>query len=207
MNTDGQDVPHGRKMQILQHLRDTGCRFRGDHLDLDNMTLKDMRGTIGRKVPWLFIEDTVNYVQTLTKSDNVSMHLKGMLDGTSDIGRTFVVTTTETDGRLLFTIGWTDEMRPFFVKTDGKQTKGVKRYKLVTKDHIVQFCNKVFAAPMVFPKSENYPKEWFVAMLVLLAAYHHDTREDSVLTIAQDTLKKKQGVFHSATPVEIISPP
>ena len=190
--TDSQDVPHDRKMQILQHLRDTGCRFRGDHLDLDQTTLKDMRGIIGRKVPWLFIEHTVNYVQTLTRSDNVSMYLKGMLDGTMNIGRTFVVTATEENGRLVFTIGWTSEMQPFFIKTDGKQTKGVKRYKLVTKEQIVQFCNTAFAAPMVFPKSENYPKEWFVAMLVLQAAYHHDALEDSLITTAQDIVKKNR---------------
>jgi hypothetical protein len=202
---DSQDVPHGRKMEILQHLRHTGCRFQGDHLDLDQMTLKDMRGTIGRKVPWLFIEHTVKYVQTLVKSENVSMYVKGMLDGTIIIGRTFVVNVTETDGRLVFTIGWASEMQPFFIKTDGKQKKGVKRYKLVTKDHIVQFCNTAFAAPMVFPKSENYPKEWFVTMLVLQAAYHHDDLEDSVIIAAQDIVKKNR-VISSPVVTKPIAP-
>jgi hypothetical protein len=188
--SDSQDVPYEQKMKILQNLRDTGCRFRGDLLDLNNLTLKEMRGTIGRKMPWLFIDHTVNYINTLTKNENVSMYLKGMMDCTMDIGRTFVVNVTEDGGRIKFNIGWTEEMKPFFVKTDGK-TKGMTRYKVVTKDQVIQWCNTVFETPMMFPKVENYPKEWFVAMLVLRSAYSHDNLDDGVLTNAQDMLKKR----------------
>jgi hypothetical protein len=179
-----QNVPHNQKIQILRNLRSTGCRFKGDHLDLDQLELREMRISLGKKVPWLFIEGTINHVHTITKTDNVPRYLQDMLDGTRIIANTFVVKMIESNGHKVFDIEWSPAIQPFFVKSDGKKT-----HTIVTKDHIMQFCSMVFSAPTTVPKSENYPKVWFITLLVLQAAYFNDTLTDESIHKAQESLK------------------
>jgi hypothetical protein len=205
-----QNVPNNQKLQILRNLKSTGCRFNGDHLDLDQLALRSMRLSIGRKVPWLLIEQTVKYVQTIDPvQTNVATALAGILDGTCTIGKTFVVTMLEVKGRLTFDIVWAECVRTFFEK-EGKEGKETKAYTIVTKDHIVQFCGIVFAAPQIlFPKTANYPKEWFILMLVLQAAYGKNI-DDEVIHRAHDSLKpmnrKKKKIIQEISNVVAFPP-
>jgi hypothetical protein len=182
-----QNVPHNKKIQILRNLRSTGCRFKGDHLDFDQMALREMRNGIGRKVPWLFIESIVTNCNTITKTADISLYLHEILDGTRAIGNTFVVKMVEANGIMVFDIEWSPEIESFFVKE--KQQKGTKTHTIVTKNHILQFCSMVFSLPLSIPKSENYPKEWFIALLVLQAAYFNDVFTTDRITDAQESLK------------------
>ena len=182
-----QNVPHKEKLHILRNLRSTGCQFKGDHLDFDQMALREMRSSLGKKVPWLFIDSIIKHVHTITKTDQVPLYLQDMFDGTRMIGNTFVVKMKELNGRKVFEIGWAPEIQPFFVKADSR--KQPQSHTIVTKDHIMQFCSMVFSAPTPLPKSENYPKVWFIALLVLQAAYFHDTLTNESIQEAQESLK------------------
>ena len=182
-----QNVPHVQKLKILRSLRDTGCRFKGDHLDFEQMALREMRNSIGRKVPWLFIEGIINHCNTVTETEKVPLYLHDILDGTRAIGNTFVVKMVEANGRMVFDIEWSPDIQSFFIKE--KKQKGTKTYTIVTKDHIMQFCSMIFGAPPTVPKSENYPKEWFIALLVLQAAYFNDMLSDDRIQEAQESLK------------------
>jgi len=193
-----QDVPHTQKLQILRNVQSTGCTFNGTHLDLKKTTLKAIRKTIGRKVPWKLLEQTMDYVQTTTeKREGVSTMLKNMFEGSQVIGRTFVVATTKTGenasgdtdtGKYTFTIRWADGVQSSFEQGYGK----TKKHTSVTKEHISHFCRVVFdKSPLTFPTATNYPKEWFIVILVILAAYHHqEPGDDDRIATAQNALKQ-----------------
>lgn len=170
-----------QKLQILRDLKETGCRFNGDRLDLEQATPPAIRKSLGRKVPWLFLKQTVDQVRQNVRRDLT-------LEGEQIIGNSFVVQRSEDgDGRLTFSIDWSVDLRPFFEKP-GSKTKQ-KTYTTVTKEHIVQYCTSVFDAPaMCFPTPANYPKDWFILMM-LLRSSHSEVPSDTAILKTHEALK------------------
>jgi hypothetical protein len=131
-------------------------------------------------VPWLFLEQTVNQVRQNVRRVSTS-------EGTQIIGKSFVVQRSEdSDGRLTFSIEWSVDLRPFFEKP-GKTKQ--KTYTTVTKEHIIQYCTSVFDAPaMLFPTPANYPKDWFILMMILRSS-HSEVPSDTVILGTHEALK------------------
>jgi hypothetical protein len=130
--------------------------------------MTSLRKIVGPKVPWRLLEDALAY----TTGTDATLQQE-LWEGGIDIYETFVVTppTGKTGGD----IRWSSAFQSKY-QLEGNDRD--PKVCTVTKDHLVQFCRQMFGPILQFPKLSNYPKDWFVLVLILQAAHHKQVSTD-----------------------------
>jgi hypothetical protein len=173
-----------QKIDILRDLKASGCRFRGDSLIQDVQTLQELRGQgFGRKVPWRLIREVLDQIKHKEETEEIRSTLAAMFSctesSTIEIGSSFRVVPTGVSG--VVDLEYTDELKPSFAKQSSSKKIPLK-YTQVTKEQIVVFCQTMFDPSIVYPKTVNFTRDWFIVILMLFSAYNPDALHDHIKT-------------------------
>jgi hypothetical protein len=170
------------KMDILKDLKKAGCRFRGDSSIEDVQTLQELRVSgLDRKVPWRLIRDVLQYTKQQEESVTMRNRISDMFSCTESsdvlIGASFRVVPSPTTN--VIDLEYTDELKPSFEKRSASKKHPLK-YTQVTKEQIVVFCQTMFDSSILFPKTVNFTRDWFIIILTLFSAHNPDILVDPI---------------------------